>query len=183
MAEHLRTRTGQDARTTILATAVSLFRRVGLEQATLTAIAAELHVTKAAVYHHFKSKDDLVSAALAPLVTAVNTLLAESAAGSVPRDHLSDKVIDIALDHRELVLLCHPGALAGLGPEIAGTLENIIGRLLDCLAIAADPPSPVRARALIGSLSAVLAADVNHEVPQADLAEFRELARALVTQR
>lgn len=183
MPEQIHTRTGQDARTAILAAAVSLFQRVGIERTTLTAIATELHVTKAAVYHHFNSKDDIIGAALTPLVAAVEKLLADAVAGSVPPDRLANEVIDIALEHRELVLLCQPGALAGVGAGVTATLKDLSERLLDTLAAATDPPSPVRARVLIGGLGAVLTAGEGHDVSPAEAAELRKCASALLIQR
>jgi AcrR family transcriptional regulator len=48
--------------------ALRLFVRDGVEGTSLQAIADEMGVSKAAVYYHYKTKDDLVLAVVAPLV-------------------------------------------------------------------------------------------------------------------
>jgi AcrR family transcriptional regulator len=53
---------GVDRRDSIMRAAIEIFRREGYSHATIEAIANELFVTKAAVYHYFSSKQDILDA-------------------------------------------------------------------------------------------------------------------------
>lgn len=58
-----RGRPGHD-REAVLRTAIELFNRRGFDATSISDLAAELGVTKSAVYHHFASKEALLAAAL-----------------------------------------------------------------------------------------------------------------------
>ena len=58
-----RGRPGHD-REAVLRTAIALFNRRGFDATSISDLAAELGVTKSAVYHHFTSKEALLAAAL-----------------------------------------------------------------------------------------------------------------------
>lgn len=58
-----RGRPGHD-REAVLRTAIELFNRRGFDATSISDLATELGVTKSAVYHHFASKEALLSAAL-----------------------------------------------------------------------------------------------------------------------
>ncbi|MFI5890227.1 TetR/AcrR family transcriptional regulator [Actinoplanes sp. NPDC051513] len=60
-------------------TALRLFARDGVEGTSLQAIADDMGVTKAAVYYHYRSKDDLVLGVLAPLFTSLDVILDRAA--------------------------------------------------------------------------------------------------------
>ncbi|MFD2794898.1 TetR/AcrR family transcriptional regulator [Promicromonospora vindobonensis] len=62
-ARRPRGRPGHD-REAVLRTAIDLFTRRGFDATSISDLAAELGVTKSAVYHHFPSKEALLSAAL-----------------------------------------------------------------------------------------------------------------------
>jgi AcrR family transcriptional regulator len=61
-------------------TALRLFARDGVEGTSLQAIADEMGVTKAAVYYHYKSKDELVLGVLAPVFAELDAVLDRAAA-------------------------------------------------------------------------------------------------------
>jgi AcrR family transcriptional regulator len=61
-------------------TALRLFARDGVEGTSLQAIADEMGVTKAAVYYHYRSKDELVLGVLAPLFAELDAILDRAAA-------------------------------------------------------------------------------------------------------
>src|SRR5215467_9973399 len=52
---------GRDTRARIQAVAVELFTEQGYDKTSLREIAEHLGVTKAALYYHFKSKEDIVA--------------------------------------------------------------------------------------------------------------------------
>ncbi|WP_433293481.1 TetR/AcrR family transcriptional regulator [Actinoplanes sp. CA-030573] len=61
-------------------TALRLFARDGVEGTSLQAIADDMGVTKAAVYYHYRSKDELVLGVLAPLFASLDGVLDRAAA-------------------------------------------------------------------------------------------------------
>ena len=68
----------QGSREKILEVATELFLEHGYAGTPLSAIAAQLDFTKAALYYHFKSKVDILSGILSPLLDAVDGLLEQA---------------------------------------------------------------------------------------------------------
>ncbi|MFO7959586.1 MAG: helix-turn-helix domain-containing protein [Nitriliruptoraceae bacterium] len=71
------TRGRKDGRTTdmrarIIATATDLFATKGFAATSLQDLADRLDVTKAALYYHFRRKDDLIAEVLAPMVDDID---------------------------------------------------------------------------------------------------------------
>jgi len=67
--------TTRDTRGEILAVATELFSDQGFEATSLREIAERLGITKAALYYHFPSKDDILRALLEPMRTTVTELV------------------------------------------------------------------------------------------------------------
>lgn len=74
-----RGRPGHD-RETVLRRAIDLFNRHGYDATSVTDLAAELGVTKSAVYHHFESKEALLAAALDEALGELSAAVDEAAA-------------------------------------------------------------------------------------------------------
>jgi AcrR family transcriptional regulator len=92
-----------DAQLRTLRAALELFAQHGVSATSYQMIADAVGVTKGAIYHQFKTKDELVLAVaeleLARLEEALEA--AESLDGSdVAREFLLNRVIDHAVDHR-----------------------------------------------------------------------------------
>ncbi|MCF6471367.1 TetR/AcrR family transcriptional regulator [Nonomuraea sp. MG754425] len=66
----------EDTRTRIQEIALRLFTEQGYEATSLREIAEELGVTKAALYYHFKTKDDIVASLVEKRLTELDELLA-----------------------------------------------------------------------------------------------------------
>lgn len=64
-----------DTRERIQHVALELFVEHGYENTSLREIAERLDVTKAALYYHFRTKEDIVHSLIADLVTALDELL------------------------------------------------------------------------------------------------------------
>ncbi|MEU7870699.1 helix-turn-helix domain-containing protein [Dactylosporangium sp. NPDC049140] len=75
---------GPDARAEIQRVALDLFIEEGYDKTSLREIAEKLGVTKAALYYHFPTKDDIVSSLIEQRIAAVDALL--DWAESEPRD-------------------------------------------------------------------------------------------------
>jgi AcrR family transcriptional regulator len=70
-----RHRTGSDTRARIQEVAVELFAEQGYDKTSLREIADQLGVTKAALYYHFKSKEEIVVATVQDFLTDIDDLI------------------------------------------------------------------------------------------------------------
>ena len=69
-------RRNADTRTDIRAVALELFAENGVEQTSLRQIAERLDITKAALYYHFPSKDELLAELARPMIDDLESFLA-----------------------------------------------------------------------------------------------------------
>jgi AcrR family transcriptional regulator len=120
------------ARERLLAAALDLYAVHGVEATTLQMIADELGVTKAAVYHQFHAKDDIVLALVEPVIDELAAVVAagEGRTGRAARTEAAiGGIIDVAVSHRRLAALLHSdpvvGALMADHPGFASTIERI----------------------------------------------------------
>lgn len=74
-----RGRPGND-RADVIAAAVRLFNAHGYEATTIGMIAEQLGVSKSAIYHHVRAKEELLAAALDHALTALEAMLAQALA-------------------------------------------------------------------------------------------------------
>jgi len=84
--------------------ALRLFAEHGVQGTSLQAIADEMGVSKAAVYYHYKSKDDLVLGILAPLTQQLSAVMEQMLAhrGRQARlDAFITGLVDLALDNHD----------------------------------------------------------------------------------
>ncbi|MDF1595507.1 MAG: helix-turn-helix domain containing protein [Acidimicrobiia bacterium] len=82
----------------ILATAAELFARRGYSTASLQDVADRLGITKAALYYHFDSKDDILLTVLHPYFEAADAFLSAEAVRG-PHELLTS-YMDLLLEHR-----------------------------------------------------------------------------------
>lgn len=71
--------------------AIELFKQHSVAGTSLQMISDELGLTKSAIYHHFRTRDELLSAVMEPLIAEVTALVeaAEARTGVRARaDHL-----------------------------------------------------------------------------------------------
>lgn len=106
---------GRARRDQLLDSAEELFFRKGFEAASIQELMDAAGVSKGAVYHHFKSKDDVLE--------ALSVRLAEAAADSVA-DVVTDQTIG-AVDRLNLVLLCLRARKAQEWPRLQGAFETL----------------------------------------------------------
>ncbi len=91
-------------RVQLIDTALRLFARDGVEGTSLQAIADEMGVSKAAVYYHYKTKDDLVVGVLAPMVTELHAMIDRVKAcrgRNAQLDELVTGIVTLAVEHHE----------------------------------------------------------------------------------
>lgn len=95
-------RTG-DTRSRIQEVALDLFTEQGYEQTSLREIAERLGVTKAALYYHFKSKEEIAASFLDDRVTHINELIEwarQQPTGPQTRQRVLSRYVDELHDDR-----------------------------------------------------------------------------------
>ncbi|NKQ56564.1 TetR family transcriptional regulator [Amycolatopsis sp. K13G38] len=129
---------GQEGtRARLLATALRLFSEHGVEGTSLQMIADALGVTKAAVYYHFKTKDEITEAVAEPGLRELDQIVTEAAAMRRPGariDHLLAGFVDVVVRYRSLVALVSrdPGVMRALTRSWSGR-ENFSVRMTEIL--------------------------------------------------
>jgi AcrR family transcriptional regulator len=111
-----------DTRSRIQAVAVELFSEQGYEKTSLREIAERLGVTKAALYYHFRSKEDIVRSLLDDYFGQLDSLVAW--AGRQPRTpavraEILGRYLDMVIDRHQVyrMLQQNQAALGGLTSE------------------------------------------------------------------
>jgi AcrR family transcriptional regulator len=147
-------------------------------------IADELGVTKAAVYHQFKAKEDLAIA-----VTERELLLLEDAVEAaeeqpdnmMAREVLLDRVIDLAVESRGLMgLLQFDPVIVRLVATHQPFLD-FITRLFGVLIGEEEGGSPIPAVMLAGAISVAVTHPIVAEVDDATLrSQMRKTARRIL---
>ena len=137
----------------LLDAALQLFTRYGVSGTSLQMIADEIGVTKAAVYHQFSSKTDIVLAVVQPALEQLSTLVNAAESLTDPttavRKVLSG-LVDLVLDNHEFA------SALQRDPEVIRLLESATGfrgmaDRLDRLIIGPSPSAEAKlALAMVG---------------------------------
>ena len=93
------------AQARIIAAAVDLFTEHGVSATSLQMIADQIGVTKAAVYHQYQSKDEIVLAVAESELVRLQVALDAAEAEESPlraREVLLTQVVNLAVEHRRL---------------------------------------------------------------------------------
>ncbi|HYT09977.1 MAG TPA: TetR/AcrR family transcriptional regulator [Mycobacteriales bacterium] len=111
----------------ILVAAVQLFRSRGYDRTSLREIAASLGLSKSGLYHHFPSKDDLLAAAVDPLLDRLGDLVDSSppARSAADRNRFLAAYLDILIQHRDVVGLIGADAAVRAHPRIGARLAEL----------------------------------------------------------
>jgi AcrR family transcriptional regulator len=167
------------ARTRVLDAALDLFARHGVSGTSLQMIADAVGITKAAVYHQFRTKDHIVLAVtereLARLVPALEDAEARGHEQQA-RDALLVRMIDMAVRDRRLVrtLQFDPVVVRLLAEH--PPFQRFMARLYRVLLGNADEDGRIEAAMLSGAISSAvmhpLVADVDDDILRARLTEL-----------
>ncbi|MEU6198609.1 TetR/AcrR family transcriptional regulator [Streptomyces sp. NPDC047061] len=169
------------AKARIVSAAADLFAEHGVGGTSLQMIAAAIGVTKAAVYHQFKTKDEIVVAAveeeLARLTGAMDEAEAEAGASAeLVREALLARIVELALDRRRMEF-----ALVGdpvIGRYFAGhePFRRVVERLYRLLTGEAGPEARMRAAMLTAAIGGAamhpLVAELDTETVRAQLLDL-----------
>jgi AcrR family transcriptional regulator len=165
------------AQSRIITAALDLFTQHGVGGTSLQMIADEIGVTKAAVYHQYKTKDEIVLAAaeteLARLTALIDAADAEPSRKRA-RDTLITGMVDLAVDHRRTVstILSDPVIVGFFADHVVfRETMNRLQRLL--IGEDAGPESRVRIAMLVAAISGAVmhpfVADLKDEALKAQL--------------
>lgn len=137
-------RDAERTRQRILDIASDLFAKQGYAGTTIADIARELGTTTAALYYHFKSKQDILESLLASPLAAYTKLAAE--ASSLSTVDLLSAYIDFVADTRQLVPF-----VAG-DPTIRSMIDDRLPRtpqqMIESIIAALAGPRPSRAKTI-----------------------------------
>ena len=148
-----------DTRSRVQKVALELFAEQGYERTSLREIAERLGVTKAALYYHFKSKEDIVHSLTDDYFAEIDALLdwaKDQPPGDQTRLAMLDRYVGIVLSGSEVFhfLEQNRAAVQGMeaGKERFARFRDRLDRLVDVLA---GPDAALRDR--VRATTAVLA--------------------------
>ncbi|MFG1610758.1 TetR/AcrR family transcriptional regulator [Actinoplanes sp. NPDC049265] len=127
-----------DSRQRFIEAAIPLFARHSFAGTSLQMIADEVGVTKSAVHHHFRTREELLYAVVEPLVGQVRAAVEAAEAlrsRSARAERMLTGFVDIVMVNRVLapVLVSDPGAVEMLRsrPEVSDLVDRLIKLFAD----------------------------------------------------
>jgi AcrR family transcriptional regulator len=133
------------ARERIVEVARNLFCARGYERTPLRAVSDSLGVTKAAIYYHFKAKEDLLVAILGPVLDRIDSLIDAAGDGfespAEIRLFLGRYLDELAGDAGIVALLRDPGVAES---RLGGRFISQHARMRALLGAGTDPASVIR---------------------------------------
>ncbi len=149
----------------ILATAAELFAQRGFSSASLQDVADRLGITKAALYYHFDSKDEILLTVLRPYLEAADEFLDRHSADQDPHLLLAE-YLDLLLEFRTALDVIAFDRSVLNHPEIGEISHGQTLRLRRLLAgEAASTERGVAATAALGAVRAAAALTRNSSDP------------------
>ena len=147
-------RPGTDQR--IQRAALILFLRQGYQRTSLREIADELAFTKAALYYHYRSKEELLQAVLDPLLSDLEQLVGRGAPPAARTTFLA-AYLEVLMRHRTLVQYLASDGAAVLNSDLGPRLLRIRSAV-EALIVGSSPSLTERMRsaAALGALQAAL---------------------------
>jgi AcrR family transcriptional regulator len=176
MDEHAHAGRRGDTRARIQEVALELFAEQGYERTSLREIAERLGVTKAALYYHFKSKEDIVRSFTEDYFARLDALIAwgrEQPPGDETSRELIDRYITIVLESGEVFRFLERNQATVHGTEDGKhRFTQFRPRLSALMEIITGPDAPPRSR--IRAAAAIFAVSTScmffmKDAPEAEL--------------
>lgn len=165
------------AQNRVITAAMDLFARHGVGGTSLQMIADEIGVTKAAVYHQYKTKDEIVLAAAESELRRLQAVIEVAENESSPRrarDSLIAGIVDLAVDRgRSASTILSDPVIVGFFAE-HDEFRDVMHRLRHIL-VGNDtaPEARIRTAMLIAAISGAImhpfVADLDDELVRAEL--------------
>lgn len=138
----------RDTRTRIQEIALDLFTEQGYEATSLREIAERLGVTKAALYYHFKTKEDIVASLLEDFLPAVDDLItwlrAQPRTSATRREFIRRYAEALRGSHHAKLMRFLERNQTALRDEAKS--EAMRDRMITMLDLLTDPADPLTAR-------------------------------------
>jgi AcrR family transcriptional regulator len=139
-----------DTRVRIQQVAMELFAEQGYERTSLREIAEGLGVTKAALYYHFKSKEDIVRSFTEDYFSRIDALIAwgrQQPPGEQTARELLDRYIDVVMESGEVFRFLERNQATIHGTEDGKhRFTQFRPRLAALMEIITGPDAPLRSR-------------------------------------
>ena len=168
------------AQTRIIEAALVLFAQQGVGGTSLQMMADAIGVTKAAIYHQFKTKDEIILAAtevvLAGIARAVDAAEAERSR-SRARDVLIGQMIDLAVERRRVVSILQRDPIMVRFLEEHEPFRRVMERLYrvlmgDHAGAAARVQAAMLSAAIAGAVIHPLVLDLGDDTLRSQLLQF-----------
>jgi AcrR family transcriptional regulator len=146
-----------DTRSRVQQVALELFAEHGYEKTSLREIAERLGVTKAALYYHFKSKEDIVHSFTDDYFAEIDALLdwaKDQPRNDQTRREILDRYVGVVLSGSEVFRFLEQNRAAVQAMEPKERFARFRGRLDALVDLLAGPDAPLRDR--VRATSAVL---------------------------
>lgn len=167
----------EETRARVLDVALQLIAAKGFAATSTREISERLGFTKAALYYHFRTKDDLLAALVAPAIEGLAAMVEDHdpRPGAGPRRGLLAAYIDLVAAHENLIRVLSEDPSVAHRPAFIAAAP-LYERLTDLLAGQESPGSAqrTRVRAALGGIHASLL----HAGPGEDPAVLREATLA-----
>jgi len=167
-----------DTRTRLIDVAIDLFTRHSFAGTSLQMIADELGFTKAAIYHHFRTREQLLAAVIEPMLDELRAVVESAQTRRTPHaraEHMLSGYATLAVRNRGLV------AVLAADPSVAAALADradwgdLISRQLALLAdVDPGPAGEVRAAMVFAGMAGAVgptAANLDDDVLRDHLVE------------
>jgi len=172
-------RASRGARERVLIAALQLFGEHGVSGTSLQMIADRIGVTKAAVYHQFRTKDEIVLAVLAPALEPLHRSIEEAERQETPanrRESMLTALVALAVGNRRIAAILRADPAAA---EVVRTHPALdVGDRIRSLLVGPDPDirSDVAGAMVGGALMMIGAA------PELERYDDEELTAQLLSQ-
>ncbi|MEV0613073.1 helix-turn-helix domain-containing protein [Nonomuraea sp. NPDC050404] len=174
-----------DTRSRIIETARELFTAQTYRAASMRDIAARVGITKPSLYHHFRSKGELLASLVGPPIEELEAAIGAASARAEPaqvRQGVLEGCLDVMLAHRETMTLLLRDASV-YGDETSETMSRVVGLMNRAVDLLAGPDPDWRGRVRAAQAFAAVADPISQlpDVPIADLrAELLRGAHAIL---
>ncbi|MBT2224716.1 TetR/AcrR family transcriptional regulator [Nonomuraea sp. NEAU-A123] len=140
-----------DTRSRIIETARELFTTQTYRAASMRDIAERVGITKPSLYHHFRSKSEILASLVSPPIDQLEATIADAASRSSQaeiRQHVLGGCLDVILAHREtMTLLLRDASVYGdETTEVMSRMVAVVNRAIELLT-GPDPDWRQRVRA------------------------------------
>jgi AcrR family transcriptional regulator len=149
----------EDTRARVLQVALELFAERGFAETSTRELSERLGFTKAALYYHFRTKDDLLAALIQPVLDQLTALITQTPlrSSAAARRQVLAAYVDIGTAHLDLLRVLTQDPSVARRP-VSAVHISLQERMLQLLAGHEDPDltEQIRARAALAAIRGAL---------------------------